>query len=324
MTRLMELRDKLKNIYAKYGIYVRHILVFLLAFTALFTVSRAVGGTGIIANPLICVAIALVCAFFSINVTVIVSTLYIIANMFSVSLELAIIATAIILVVYLLYFRFAPKTGVILLLTPLMFCFHIPYIMPVIVALTVGLTGIVPTVTGVFLFYLVQFASKNANAITTMDADNALQNINFIFNNILTNKELIVVVVSFSLTVLVIFVIKRLSVAHAWTIAIISGCLLDALVQIITFTVMSVSYNIPLMVLGHMLAVGIGIVINFFIFSVDYSATEYVQFEDDDYYYYVKAVPKMKMTASNVKIKKINNVDESRGMIYTEGYEEEE
>ena len=31
---------------------------------------------------------------------------------------------------------------------------------------------------------------------------------------------------------------------------------------------------------------------NFFFFSVDYTCTEYVQFEDDDYYYYVKAVPR--------------------------------
>ena len=30
-----------------------------------------------------------------------------------------------------------------------------------------------------------------------------------------------------------------------------------------------------------------------FLFSVDYSRTERVQFEDDEYYYYVKAVPKV-------------------------------
>ena len=42
------------------------------------------------------------------------------------------------------------------------------------------------------------------------------------------------------------------------------------------------------------------------ILAVDFTRTEYVQFEDDDYYYYVKAVPKVKVTTQNVKVKRIN------------------
>ena len=44
---------------------------------------------------------------------------------------------------------------------------------------------------------------------------------------------------------------------------------------------------------------------NFF-FSVDYTCTEYVQFEDDDYYYYVKAVPKMTVSSTDVKVQRIS------------------
>ena len=39
---------------------------------------------------------------------------------------------------------------------------------------------------------------------------------------------------------------------------------------------------------------------------MDYSRTEKVQFEDDDYYYYVKAVPKMTVAAQTKTVKKIN------------------
>ena len=47
-------------------------------------------------------------------------------------------------------------------------------------------------------------------------------------------------------------------------------------------------------------------IVNVFILAVDYSGTEYVQFEDDDYYYYVKAVPKLKVAKRDVKVKHIN------------------
>ena len=51
---------------------------------------------------------------------------------------------------------------------------------------------------------------------------------------------------------------------------------------------------------------------NFLFFSVDYSRTEYTQFEDDDYYYYVKAVPKITVSAPDVKVQKISSTRNRR------------
>ena len=39
----------------------------------------------------------------------------------------------------------------------------------------------------------------------------------------------------------------------------------------------------------------------FFVHNLDYRRIENHQFEDDEYYYYVKAVPKMGMTGANKK-----------------------
>ena len=50
----------------------------------------------------------------------------------------------------------------------------------------------------------------------------------------------------------------------------------------------------------------IAMAVEFFVFSVDYSRTEYAQFEDDEYYYYVKAVPKMSIAVSDKQVKRIN------------------
>lgn len=47
-----------------------------------------------------------------------------------------------------------------------------------------------------------------------------------------------------------------------------------------------------MMIFSGILGVVAGLFLEVFFFSVDYSRTENVQFEDDEYYYYVKAVPK--------------------------------
>ena len=54
------------------------------------------------------------------------------------------------------------------------------------------------------------------------------------------------------------------------------------------------------------MAILIGLVLEFFLFSVDYSRTEHIQYEDDEYYYYVKAVPKMSVAAPEKMVKRIN------------------
>ena len=161
------------------------------------------------------------------------------------------IALGVMVVIYLLYFRFAPKTGFIMILTPILFFLKLPYVVPVVAALTVGMTGIVPAVSGVFIYYIITFAANYSTAISTLDVNNALQNINFIFNNILTNKELVTIVVSFAVVITMIYFIKRLSVNYSAIIAVIAGCVTDALIQIIAFAVLSVNFSIIGMIAGQ-------------------------------------------------------------------------
>ena len=57
---------------------------------------------------------------------------------------------------------------------------------------------------------------------------------------------------------------------------------------------------------SSIIAVAIAIVIKVFLFSVSYARSEYLQFEDDEYYYYVKAVPKVSVAVREKTVKKIN------------------
>lgn len=54
-----------------------------------------------------------------------------------------------------------------------------------------------------------------------------------------------------------------------------------------------------------------GLVLELFLFSVDYARSERLQFEDDEYYYYVKAIPKVAMTTPEKTVKKINERQET-------------
>ena len=71
--------------------------------------------------------------------------------------------------------------------------------------------------------------------------------------------------------------------------------------------VYDVNLSVGSVLLGSLLAILVAKVLEFFRFCVDYSRTEKVQFEDDEYYYYVKAVPKMTVSVPTKTVKKINS-----------------
>lgn len=320
----LSIKDRLLELYAKRTALIKHGLTFILAFLSFFVMGKEIGFGNILSNPFICLAAAMICAFLPVNATVIIASLFLLVHLAMISIELAGIALIILIVVYLLYFRFAPKTGVLLLIAPMLFYLKVPYVIPVIAALGFGMVGIVPSICGVLLFGIMNFAANSTTALTSQASTNPLQNISFIFNNVLVNNKLIVIVVTFSLVTLVVYLIKRMSVDNAWSIAIITGCILDAIILLVAYTILSVDFNIVMLILGHVLAVLAGLVLNLFLFAVDYSSTEYVQFEDNDYYYYVKAVPKMSVTSRDVTIKNITNDKVQKGSIHTESVDLED
>ena len=63
--------------------------------------------------------------------------------------------------------------------------------------------------------------------------------------------------------------------------------------------------SFAVILLSAVLGIAVGLVLEFFFFSVDYSRAENIQFEDDEYYYYVKAVPKIGVAAPEKEVKRI-------------------
>ena len=101
------------------------------------------------------------------------------------------------------------------------------------------------------------------------------------------------------------FILKNLSVDYSWSIAIVAG----VITQLAVIFIGDFNFNLPVsagsMIFGIVASVVIALIYQFFVFAVDYTRTEYLQYEDDDYYYYVKAVPKLTVSAPDVKVQRI-------------------
>jgi uncharacterized membrane protein YraQ (UPF0718 family) len=97
-----------------------------------------------------------------------------------------------------------------------------------------------------------------------------------------------------------------MSVDYSWEIAIIAGTLGNINAMAYGYIIMDIQLSYVSLIVGSIVAVLIAFVVKFFVFAVDYTRTERLQYEDDEYYYYVKAVPKVSVAIPEKTVKRIN------------------
>lgn len=305
MSGLLELREQLKEFYGKNEMYITPVLKFVLAIAMLFAINMKIGYMSALGSPIVIFVVALVCAFLPTNTTVIVCSVWIIANAYALSIEVVIVGIVLVVLMFLLYFRFSPKDACVVLLVPLAFALKIPYVAPVLIGLMATPVSMVAMCFGIIMYYYVVYVSENAGVLSAASSE-MLSKISMIFENMLSNKMMMLILISFMATVLVTYLVRRLNIDYVWNTAAIVGMLTNLLILLVGEFMLNEANAIVEMLISMVVCAVIVYVTQLFAFSVDYTRTEYVQFEDDEYYYYVKAVPKMTVSASSKKVQRIN------------------
>ena len=212
---------------------------------------------------------------------------------------------------FVLYFRFSPNDTVVVLLTPMLFVLKIPYAVPIAMGLIGTPVSAVSVACGVIVYYVIGYMNESASVLNTFDAEGAVEKFRYIIDGVLGNKTMLVVVAAFTITIVVVYFIRRLSVDYAWTIAIITGALVNILFLLFGDLLFNTNVSILGLIIGSVIAALLVKVLEFMVFNVDYSRTEMVQFEDDEYYYYVKAVPKNTVATPEKRVKTIRVPDKA-------------
>ncbi len=306
MTALLELRDKIKEIYARNEVLIKPLIKFLIAFAVLVSVNSELGYMSKINNIAIVLIASLMCSFLPSGCIILFASLFSVLHMYAVSVEVALFGLVIYLLMFLLFFRFSPKDSLVVVLTPLLAFLKIPYVMPIAMGLLGTPASAVSVGCGVIIYFLMAGVKSSVPAIRAMNAEDMTAKLRLIVDSLLQNKAMVVMVIAFAITVIVVYLVRRMAIDYSWTIAMVTGAILDLLILLVGDLIYDTNLSVLSAILGSIVALLIAKVIEFFRFCVDHSRTERVQFEDDEYYYYVKAVPKMTVAAPTKTVKRIN------------------
>ncbi|MBO5468791.1 MAG: hypothetical protein J6A03_03445 [Lachnospiraceae bacterium] len=308
MTALLTFRDNVKAFVSRYDYIFTPIGKGILALCIYFSISKQFGYFAVLNKGILLVLLALICAFLPVEIITGISAILLILQSFKVTMDVALLSFALIMVFYCGYMRFLPKTGVIALLVPIFYVCHMVYALPIVIGFLVGPAAIVPMAFGVILYYYEGAVADLVKVLAaTTDDDDAVQGFQYVLAELLENKELLLTIVIFAVVMLVAYLIHRSSFEHAWMVSFLVAGVLNIVLFLVGSVTLSIEMSIGAILVESVAGVLIAVLCQFWKGVVDYQRTEVLQFEDDDYYYYVKAVPKLSVSESNKNVKHINS-----------------
>ncbi len=308
MLKLLVIREKIKQLYSEKSRVMDAAIKFVVALVSLLVINLNIGAMSILTNPLVVLAASVVGAVLPKTLLVMMIILYMIAHIFAISPACAAVVALVCFIMYLMFFGFSAKQSYVIIAIPLLFMVKLPFLIPVLLGLVASPIAIIPMIFGTLIYFFINYFSTNFDTLIKASLDEAISMMVNMANNVFKNPAFFYTIIVFAAVICLVYFVKRLSVDYSWIVSSASGGLLATLAILIGCIIfdMSAVYSIPMVIIGGLLSTVIAWFVQLFVHSVDYTRTEYTQFEDDDYYYYVKAVPKVVVLPAEKSIKRIN------------------
>lgn len=314
MIQLLLIRDSIKNVVTKYSAAITPIFRFLAAFVTFALINGNFGYNEKLTGISVIVLLSAISAFFPMGVTVFLAGLLMVLHIYSASMFLSLIFIIIIAILYFMLMRLAPGYSALVIAIPVLSFFHLEALAPMAVGLTgspIAVFAMIPGILVSILFNIIKGAVKMSSG--SMQIEDNLQIYIFVIKSLVENKLMLLMIVAAVGVFLATYICRKLAVSHAYILGIIVGMIVNLIIMIVGGLVFEVKIDALWVFLGTILSGGLSFVVQFFKYLLDYSSVEHLQFDDDDYVYYVTAVPKLSVTSPELNILKLNGDEEAAG-----------
>lgn len=306
MTALLELKQKLKTFYGEHEFWILPVLKFLLAFALFQGINSSLGFFTKLDNIFLVLILSLICAILPLNAMTVVGCMMIIAHCYAIGIETAGVAILLLLILMMLFLRFTSQDNVALVLTPAAFALRIPAAVPVCSGMLRGPASAVSSSCGIVLYFFIKVV-KEKSAVLQGKETKLVQKFQILLDGMIKNQEMLLHILTFIVVIMLVYLISRCSFDYSWRVADAVGAVLYIVMMIFGGMFMNVDVNMGNVILAAAAAFVMGLLIEFTALGADYSRSEMTQFEDDEYVYYVKAVPKSMVAQKEKSIKKISS-----------------
>lgn len=217
------------------------------------------------------------------------------------SVETSIIIFVLFFLLFLFYGRIFPKESLLFIVMLVGYKLKIPYAVSIFAAIYVGARAIVPVAAAV-LFSQFEYCFKSMVSISPTTAfsagkipDRLVEIFTYLCNEVYAHITGAVFVMAAVLIALVVgWGVSSLHINHEKEIGMGVAAVITIFGVFAAIILGGANVSVVGMPLSVIISLGIVFIIRLFDDLPDYKNAEWVQFQDSNYFYYVKAVPKIK------------------------------
>lgn len=310
MTELFVMRDKISRFVKEYETWFLIIAKFIGMMFVFNCVNSQLGYFEILDNPMVNVLLSLICSIIPGSFSVFIVAAVITAHMMKLSVLIGALVIVVMLILYLMFLKFAPEQSVVLLAVPVLMQYDMHFMIPILAGMFFSPYAVVPAVIGLFMVKFLGYAGGAASIVGTgmsFNLEAIVEAMGTIIGQVTDDKMIWLYAIAAAVAMAVVFIISQFSFDYAWYAAIAAGAAAEIVVAFFCAAAFGIDLNIIGLVAGAVIGALLAMLLQFMKCAVDYSRKEYVQFEDDDYYYYVKAIPKISVSGAEKNVVKVNS-----------------
>lgn len=307
MKFLANLKSKLDDYYIKHPSITGYITRFVLSFLALIMMRANIGYNEILTNFFFVLFFAVVCSFLPAKFMTLALVAYAIVQLFSLTSGIGILACILFVIMYLIYFRFDEKTGYVIIIIPLLCMAKLPFLAPAVLAVVSSTASVISTVLGFAVYYFIHYIQMNTAVFMGVSDNSEIVKMSMMLSGLFSYREMWFTIICVVIAFLTTYYLKKININRSGHMAVSIGTgIFLILILISNLVCESMNYSkLMWLVAGSVATCILGMVVTDLILPLDYSRTELMEFEDDEYKYYVRAVPKASVMKESVKIKRI-------------------
>lgn len=302
MTQLLVFKEHIQKFYQKYAFFLDALFRGILGFIVFASINRTIGYNPTLNNLYAELVMAVVSIFMPGGVLLFTAAVFVTVHIFYVSKMLALVVAVIFAIFYFGYAKFLPKHAYIMFAIPIAVPLHLAYGIPVFLGLTMTPVAVIPIVCGVGIYYLLQAVTS----VVSTSTDTSINLYHVVLQQFSSDREMYVMIAIFSVVAVLVYIIRNREWDYSFELAIIAGTVSNMILFLIVNYLLDISINTVRFLVGTVVSAVIVWIIQFMRLALNYAGVENLQFEDEEYYYYVRAVPKMNVAAPSKRIKRIN------------------
>lgn len=316
--KLLEVRTFLLKIYQKARFIINPVVKFFLSMMAFNMINGEIGCDPRFMSRKIVLLLSVICAVTPGGVLVFFAMVLTLLHVFSASPILAALLLLLYMVLYGMLMRFSPKQALCAVAIPVLAKYNLHYCIPILMGCIANPLAILPVSCGVIIYHAMDIIKAGSSrTINIKDLDMVLGLYKDVADAFMANKQMLISIAVFAVVIIAVFIIRKFSFDYSFVISIGAGVVINIIGFLIGDLKYDVMVNVGSLIWNSLLCGAIAMLLELFKRILDYSAIERVQFEDEDYYYYVKAVPKVNVSIPRHSIRRASDEDDdSEGVSY--------